>query len=343
MPLGDELSPVVNTPVGRVGLMVAAEAYVPEVARSLMLRGAEIILWCADDAGTPMMPIVARCRAEENRVFVACATAPGERRDDDRRPERPRARAGAGGPRAQCRRRGQSRARAQLSSARPARTSSGTASPRRTRRLLARCRLRRLTPPPSAATPATRAMYNRRRHEPSAEARYRNQEIALPRTADRARAAATLRARIGGYLVDMVIFAAIAMIVVVFAGFLLLATTDWAKKDPSDPQFYMFLAIIGLGTPLIWSALNLGLLATRSQTGGQYVAGIRTRARGRGAALAAPAPRGGSASTRCCSAGRWPSSPDCRSRAVVAHHPEPYHLASSSSSSCSASLRRSSR
>ncbi len=84
-----------------------------------------------------------------------------------------------------------------------------------------------------------------------------------------------MRARIGGYVVDTVIFAAIAMIVLVLAGFLLLATTDWAKKDPSDPQFYMFLAIIGLGTPIVWTLLNLGLLATRGQTGGQYVAGIR--------------------------------------------------------------------
>lgn len=73
----------------------------------------------------------------------------------------------------------------------------------------------------------------------------------------------------------MVIFAALAMIVVVFAGFLLLATTDWAKQDPSDPQFYTFLAIIGLGTPIVWTVLNLVLLATRGQTGGQYVAGLR--------------------------------------------------------------------
>jgi uncharacterized RDD family membrane protein YckC len=97
----------------------------------------------------------------------------------------------------------------------------------------------------------------------------------MPRTAEPSPAAASLRARVGGYLVDMVIFAAIAMIVIVFAGFLLLATTDWAKKDPSDPQFYMFLAIIGLGAPLVWTFLNLALLATRGQTGGQYVAGIR--------------------------------------------------------------------
>jgi predicted amidohydrolase len=76
MPLGDTVSPVVNTPVGWVGLMIAAEGFVPEVPRSLMLRGAEVILWCGDDPGTPMMHVVARCRAEENRVFVAAAAAP---------------------------------------------------------------------------------------------------------------------------------------------------------------------------------------------------------------------------------------------------------------------------
>ncbi len=97
----------------------------------------------------------------------------------------------------------------------------------------------------------------------------------MTRTADALPAGASLRARAGGYLVDMVIFSAMAMVVIVFAGFLLLATTDWAKKDPSDPQFYTFLAIIGLGTPLIWSALNLVLLATRGQTGGQYVGGLK--------------------------------------------------------------------
>ena len=75
MPMGDDVSPVVARPFGRVGLMVAAEGFVPEVARSLMLRGAEIILWCGDDPGTPMMHTVARCRAEENRIFVACAAA----------------------------------------------------------------------------------------------------------------------------------------------------------------------------------------------------------------------------------------------------------------------------
>jgi predicted amidohydrolase len=75
MPMGDEPCAVVNTPIGRVGMMLAAEGNVPEVARSLMLRGAEIILWAGDDPGLPMAPI-ARCRADENRVWVACAGAP---------------------------------------------------------------------------------------------------------------------------------------------------------------------------------------------------------------------------------------------------------------------------
>lgn len=75
MPMGDVPCPVINTPVGRVGLMLAAEGNVPEVARSLMLRGAEIILWAGDDPAVAMAPI-ASSRADENRVFVASAAAP---------------------------------------------------------------------------------------------------------------------------------------------------------------------------------------------------------------------------------------------------------------------------
>ena len=75
MPLGDQPSPVFMTPAGRAGLMLAADAYAPEVARSLMLRGAEIILWAGDDPGVPTLA-VARTRAEENRVYFACSGAP---------------------------------------------------------------------------------------------------------------------------------------------------------------------------------------------------------------------------------------------------------------------------
>jgi len=75
MPLGDAGSPVANTPVGRVGLLLAAEGFVPEVARSLMLRGAEVLLWASDDPMLPMLPF-ARTRADENRAFVVSAGAP---------------------------------------------------------------------------------------------------------------------------------------------------------------------------------------------------------------------------------------------------------------------------
>jgi len=87
--------------------------------------------------------------------------------------------------------------------------------------------------------------------------------------------AASLRSRVGGYVVDMVIFAAIAMVIVVFAGFVLLLATDFAEQDAADADFYMFLALIGAGTPLVWTLMNLALLVTRGQTGGQYVAGLR--------------------------------------------------------------------
>jgi uncharacterized RDD family membrane protein YckC len=85
---------------------------------------------------------------------------------------------------------------------------------------------------------------------------------------------ASLRLRVGGYVVDMVIFAAVAMIVVVIAGTQLLLVTHGAEHD-SDSAMYAFLAIIGIGTPLAWTALNLLVLLTRRQTGGQYVAGVR--------------------------------------------------------------------
>src|SRR5438105_1664149 len=73
----------------------------------------------------------------------------------------------------------------------------------------------------------------------------------------------------------MVVFAAISLVMLVIAGFVLLARTNWAESDATDPDFYTFLSIIGIGIPVIWSGLTLTLLRTRSQTVGQYVAGMR--------------------------------------------------------------------
>lgn len=81
----------------------------------------------------------------------------------------------------------------------------------------------------------------------------------------------------GGYIIDMVIFAAVAMIIVVISGAVLLIQTSGATDDPSNSAVYTFLGLIGIGVPAVWTALNLALLATRGQTGGQYVAGLRLR------------------------------------------------------------------
>lgn len=76
-----EIGPVVKLPGpagARIGVMLGADGFGPEVARSLMLRGADIILWPT----RPTLPgaegfdltHLARTRAAENRVHLLCAT-----------------------------------------------------------------------------------------------------------------------------------------------------------------------------------------------------------------------------------------------------------------------------
>jgi hypothetical protein len=92
------------------------------------------------------------------------------------------------------------------------------------------------------------------------------------------REAASFRARAGGYIVDMVIFCAVAMIMAAIAGGIFLFVTDGAQEDPSDAQYYVMFGFIGFGVPLVWTVMNVALLVTRHQTGGHYVAGVRLRA-----------------------------------------------------------------
>ena len=100
-------------------------------------------------------------------------------------------------------------------------------------------------------------------------------DIALSRAVDTPQpAVASVRQRVAGYAVDMVIFAAVTMVVTVIAGLQLLLVTRGATQD-STKSVYAFLAIVGLGIPIVWTILNLALLTRRSQTGGQYVAGVR--------------------------------------------------------------------
>jgi uncharacterized RDD family membrane protein YckC len=92
----------------------------------------------------------------------------------------------------------------------------------------------------------------------------------------RAIAPASLRARVGGYVVDMVILSAIAMVVLVIAATLLLIATDMAQdRDASNGDMYLFSGTLAAGTAGAWTLLNLALLTMRAQTGGQYVAGLR--------------------------------------------------------------------
>ena len=70
--LGEMLSPVVPTPAGNVALMCGEEGLVPEVARMLMLQGADILAWPVFTE-TPLLDSVVRTRSDENRVYTAAA------------------------------------------------------------------------------------------------------------------------------------------------------------------------------------------------------------------------------------------------------------------------------
>lgn len=63
---------------GNFGIMLGYEGLLPEVARILTLRGADVILWPCRFAGN-RHEWFARTRAAENRVFVAAANAVGGR------------------------------------------------------------------------------------------------------------------------------------------------------------------------------------------------------------------------------------------------------------------------
>ena len=69
---GDQPPPVVETLIGRVGLLSGVEGLVPELAQSLKLRGSELIAWSAGDIGVPLRTI-ARARALEHHCYVVAA------------------------------------------------------------------------------------------------------------------------------------------------------------------------------------------------------------------------------------------------------------------------------
>jgi predicted amidohydrolase len=73
---GELNAQVVATPAGNVALLCGDEGLVPEVARGLMLEGADILAWPLFEAD-PMAERVARARSDENRVYTAAAWPDG--------------------------------------------------------------------------------------------------------------------------------------------------------------------------------------------------------------------------------------------------------------------------
>lgn len=69
---GEERSPLLDTPAGHLGLLAGAEGLVPELARTLKLRGAEVIAWTAGHIGFPLRTLT-RARANEERAYVVAA------------------------------------------------------------------------------------------------------------------------------------------------------------------------------------------------------------------------------------------------------------------------------
>jgi predicted amidohydrolase len=84
---GDQAPPVVDTPVGRVGVAICYDAFFPEVMRALAVAGAEVIAVPMNSplAGAPTEPlpvaiVLALAAANVNRVIVAQADRCGPER-----------------------------------------------------------------------------------------------------------------------------------------------------------------------------------------------------------------------------------------------------------------------
>jgi predicted amidohydrolase len=84
---GDEAPPVVDTPAGRIGVLVCYDLEFPELTRSVALRGADLLAvptnWpLVDRPAGERAPevVIAMAAARTNRVFVACCDRTGTER-----------------------------------------------------------------------------------------------------------------------------------------------------------------------------------------------------------------------------------------------------------------------
>ncbi len=76
----DSFFPVVETKLGRLACIASEEILYPEIARCLMMRGAEVFLHSSSEAGSPQLThkdIAKRARAIENMCYVVSANSAG--------------------------------------------------------------------------------------------------------------------------------------------------------------------------------------------------------------------------------------------------------------------------
>lgn len=71
-PEGEGLS-AIETPVGRIGVLVGYDGMFPESARVLALDGAEILAWCSAWDDERARQLLAVPKAEDNRCYLVCA------------------------------------------------------------------------------------------------------------------------------------------------------------------------------------------------------------------------------------------------------------------------------
>ena len=76
----ESLFPVVNTKLGKLACIASEEILYPEVARCLMMHGAEVFLHSSSEVGSPQLThkeIAKRARAIENMSYVISANSAG--------------------------------------------------------------------------------------------------------------------------------------------------------------------------------------------------------------------------------------------------------------------------
>lgn len=75
--LGTTGYPVFDTPVGKIGMFICADARIPEGARMLALQGAEILLHITNSTTHEQHEIHEPARAHENELWMVCADKAG--------------------------------------------------------------------------------------------------------------------------------------------------------------------------------------------------------------------------------------------------------------------------